>query len=79
MTLTAVGLQVRQPSGRTDELLAGLAERLHKERLIPDANGHLFVMLDVPGPEAWTLVEGHLDALAPDWHEHLWLGQRPER
>jgi hypothetical protein len=74
VTSTAVGLQVVQPGDRTTDILHRLAQRLGREPLEPDDTGHVFVVFDVPGTEAWTLVTGQLDEIAPDWRTYLAMG-----
>jgi len=74
VTSTAVGLQVLQPGERATDILRLLAERLDRAPLVPDDTGHVFVLFDVPGAEAWAVVAAQLDELAPDWRTHLAMG-----
>jgi len=74
VTQTAVGLQVAQPGDRATDILHGLAQRLGRPPLEPDGTGHVFVVFDVPGTEAWALVTAQLDEIAPDWRTYLTMG-----
>ena len=77
MPRAVIGLSVKQRGEPADAILAGLAERLHKERFTPSDDGWVPVTLDMRGPEAWDLVRRSLDEIAPDWPDHFWIGERP--
>jgi hypothetical protein len=74
VTSTAVGLQIVQPGDRATDILHRLAERLGRAPLEPDGTGHVFIVFDVPGTEAWALVAAQLDEVAPDWRTYLSMG-----
>jgi hypothetical protein len=77
--LTPVSLHVLKPGERADEILAGLAARLHVDRLEPDSNQHLLIRIEMGGPAAWDLVVSSLDEVDADWRELIWVGQRQQR
>lgn len=77
MPLTAIVVHVTRPGGRTDELLAAVAERLGRGTLIPDDRGHVRILLEEVEGAAWQRVHDALDAAGDDWHEYLHVNPRP--
>jgi hypothetical protein len=82
LTVGGRDLRVRQRSERTDRLLAGVAERLQLERLVPTDRGLAPIRLmdpDMSPAECWNHVRDALDATDPAGDELVTIGQGPER
>ena len=77
MPLTAIVVHVTRPGGRANELLAAVAEQLGRGASIPDARGHVRILLEESEGAAWQRVNDALDAAGDDWHEHLHVKPRP--
>jgi hypothetical protein len=75
--LTPIVLHVVRPGGRTDELLAALADHLGRAMQPPDELGHVRILLEEPQAPAWQRVHDALDAAGDDWQEHLHLNPPP--
>jgi hypothetical protein len=64
-----------QPGARANEILAGLAERLHFEFIRPDDAGRAEIWLQMAGPEARDLIVASLDETAVDWRDYISIAQ----
>jgi hypothetical protein len=77
--MTPITVHLPQRGERTNELLSALAARLHLDRLAPDANGLVHVVVELDSGPAWDLVVSTLDDIAEDWRDFLSIGQRRGR
>jgi len=75
--LTAIVVRVTRPGERADELLAAVAKQLGRATPIPDASGHVRILLEESETAAWQHVQDALDTAGDDWREHLDVNPRP--
>jgi hypothetical protein len=70
-------IHVTRADDRTDETLGALARDLDRERLVPDGQGRVRVMLDMAPRDAYEFVTSRLDEIDDRWDECLHIHPPP--